>query len=154
MAGMLGTVWLIISAMTFGACMTASGMLRRITSLLVPLCRRRTGMVATTVSTGMLLNTMVADQYLSIILTGNMFKRIYNENGYENRLLSRSIEDSCTVTSPLIPWSSCGMTQATILGVPTLTYLPYCFFNFISPLMSICVAFIGYKVFRKFDETK
>ena len=152
MAGRLGTVWLIIAAMTFGSCMTASGMLRRITGLLVPLCRRRTGMVATTVSTGMLLNTMVADQYLSIILTGNMFKRIYHENGYENRLLSRSIEDSCTVTSPLIPWSSCGMTQATILGVPTLTYLPYCFFNIISPLMSICIAAIGYKIFKRQEQ--
>jgi len=149
MAGMLGTVWLIISAMTFGACMTTSGMLHHITSLLVPLCKRRASMVATTVGTGALLNTMLADQYLSIILTGNMFKRVYKEQGYESRLLSRSIEDSCTVTSPLIPWSSCGMTQATILGVPTLTYLPFCFFNLISPLMSILVALIGYKIFQK-----
>jgi NhaC family Na+:H+ antiporter len=146
MAGMLQTVWLIVSAMTFGASMTASGMLHLITRLLVPLCQKRTGMVATTVTSGTLLNAMVADQYLSIILTSNMFKRIYRERGYEDRLLSRSLEDSCTVTSPLIPWSSCGMTQATILGVPTLTYLPYCFFNLISPLMSICIAAIGYKI--------
>ena len=149
MAGMLQTVWLIVSAMTFGACMTASGMLHLITRLLVPLCQKRTGMVATTVTSGTLLNAMVADQYLSIILTSNMFKRIYRERGYEDRLLSRSLEDSCTVTSPLIPWSSCGMTQATILGVPTLTYLPYCFFNLISPLMSICIAAIGYKIKRQ-----
>jgi NhaC family Na+:H+ antiporter len=78
-----------------------------------------------------------------------MFKGVYHRRGYEERLMSRSIEDSATVTSPLIPWSSCGMTQATILGVPTLTYLPYCFFNIISPLMSIIVAAIGYKIFRK-----
>lgn len=151
MAGMLQTVWLIVSAMTFGACMTASGMLHLITRLLIPLCQKRTGMVATTVTSGTLLNAMVADQYLSIILTSNMFKRVYRERGYEDRLLSRSIEDSCTVTSPLVPWSSCGMTQATILGVPTMTYLPYCFFNLISPLMSICIAAIGYKI-RKIEH--
>ena len=95
------------------------------------------------------MNCMVADQYLSIILTANMFKGVYHRRGYEDRLMSRSIEDSATVTSPLIPWSSCGMTQATILGVPTLTYLPYCFFNILSPLMSITIAMIGYKIFKR-----
>jgi NhaC family Na+:H+ antiporter len=77
-----------------------------------------------------------------------MFKRIYEKNGYEPRLLSRTTEDAVTVTSPLIPWNTCGMTQATILSVPTLTYLPYCFFNLISPLMSILIAAIGYKIKR------
>ena len=80
---------------------------------------------------------------------GNMFKDIYRRNGYESRLLSRTTEDAVTVTSVLIPWNTCGMTQATILGVATLTYLPYCFFNLISPLMSIFVAWTGYKIHRK-----
>ena len=73
----------------------------------------------------------------------------FKERGYENRLLSRTVEDSATVTSPIFPWSSCGMTQATILSVPTLAYAPFCFFNIISPMMSIFVAIIGYKIFRK-----
>lgn len=91
------------------------------------------------------MNLTTADQYISIILTGSMFGSIYKKQGYESRLLSRTTEDSVTVTSVLIPWNSCGMTQATILNVPTLTYLPYCFFNILSPIMSIVVAAIGYK---------
>ena len=77
-----------------------------------------------------------------------MFKRIYDRQGYERRLLSRTTEDSVTVTSVLVPWNTCGMTQSTVLGVPTLTYLPYCIFNLVSPLVSICVATLGYKIFR------
>ena len=149
MTGMLNTIYLILCAMCFGGLMTTSGMLQRITSLILPFTRTRTSLVASTVSTGFFMDCMVADQYLSIILTANMFKDVFKRNGYEERLLSRSIEDSATVTSPLIPWSSCGMTQATILGVPTLTYLPYCFFNIISPLMSITIAAIGYKIYRR-----
>ncbi len=148
MTGMLNTVYLIICAMCFGACMRASGMIANLARTLVPLTRRRTGLVASTVGTGTLLNALVCDQYLSIILTSNIFRETYEKEGYENRLLSRSIEDSSTITSPLIPWSSCGMTQATILSTPTLVYLPYCFFNLISPLMSIAVAAIGYKIYR------
>ena len=148
MTGMLNTVYLIICAMCFGACMRASGMIARLAKMLLPLTRRRTGLVATTVGTGTVLNGLVSDQYLSIILTSNIFRETYEKEGYENRLLSRSIEDSATVTSPLFPWSSCGMTQATILSTPTLVYLPYCFFNLISPLMSIAVAAIGYKIKR------
>ena len=97
-------------------------------------------------ATGLVLNTTVADQYMGILLSGNVFRQIYSKNGLENRLLSRATEDSVTVTSVLIPWNSCGMTQSTVLGVATLTYLPYCFFNILSPLMSIIVAATGYKV--------
>lgn len=149
MLGMLNTVYLIICAMCFGAAMKASGMLHHLASLILPLTKRRTSLVASTVATGTALNGIVSDQYLAIILTSSLFKDVYEKEGYENRLMSRSIEDSATVTSPLYPWSSCGMTQATILSVPTLTYLPYCFFNIISPLMSITVAAIGFKIFRK-----
>ncbi len=149
MTGMLNTVYLIICAMCFGACMRASGMIANLARTLIPLTRRRTGLVATTVGSGVVLNGLVCDQYLSIILTSNIFREIYEKEGYENRLLSRSIEDSATVTSPLVPWSSCGMTQATILSTPTLVYLPYCFFNLISPLMSIAVAALGYKIFKR-----
>ena len=149
MTGMLNTVYLIICAMCFGACMRASGMIAHLARALTRFTRRRTGLVASTVGSGVVLNGLVCDQYLSIILTSNIFKDIYEREGYENRLLSRSIEDSATITSPLFPWSSCGMTQATILSTPTLVYLPYCFFNLISPLMSILIAATGYKIFRK-----
>ena len=156
MVGMLNTVYLIICAMCFGGAMKASGMLRHLTSLLLPFCRGRFGMVASTVLSGTALNGIVSDQYLAIILTSNLFKDIYKKRGYEPRLLSRSVEDSASITSVLFPWSSCGMTQATVLGVPTLTYLPFCFFNIISPLMSLLVAAIGYKIFRPGEpkETK
>lgn len=146
MSGMMDTIWLIICAMCFGGAMTAGGMLGSITSVFVRFTRKRTGLVASTVASGLFLNLSTADQYISIILTGNMFKNIYQANGYENRLLSRTTEDAVTVTSPLIPWNTCGMTQATILSVPTIAYLPYAFFNLISPLMSIAVAALGYRI--------
>lgn len=151
MAGMLNTVWLIICAMCFGGVMTGSGMLRSITSLFLRMVRRRTGVVASTVGSGIFLNMCTGDQYLSIILTGNLFKGLYKRCGFESCLLSRSVEDSATVVSVLIPWNSCGMTQSTILGVGTMTYLPYCFFNLLSPVFSILVAASGYKIRQHFD---
>lgn len=148
MLGMLNTVYLIICAMCFGAAMKASEMLHHLASMILPMTKRRVSLVTSTVVTGTALNGIVSDQYLAIILTSSLFKDIYEKEGYENRLLSRAVEDSATVTSPLYPWSSCGMTQATILNVPTMAYLPYCFFNLLSPLMSVTVAVIGYKIFK------
>ena len=148
MAGMMGTIWLILCAMCFGGTMEAGGMVRGITQLFVRMIRGRTSLVSATACSGLMLNLAVADQYICVLLTGNMFKRIYDRQGYERRLLSRTTEDSVTVTSVLVPWNTCGMTQSTVLGVPTLTYLPYCIFNLVSPLVSICVAALGYKIFR------
>ena len=149
MAGMMNTIWLILCAMCFGGAMTASGMLGSITSVFVRFMTSTVSVVASTVGSGLFLNLATADQYISIILTGNMFSNIYEKKGYESRLLSRTTEDAVTVTSVLIPWNTCGMTQATILSVSTLTYLPYCFFNLISPLMSILIAATGYKIIKK-----
>lgn len=149
MIGMLNTVYLIICAMCFGACMRASGMIGDLTRVLLPLTRTRAGLVGATVATGSALNGIVSDQYLAIILTSNIYRETYEKEGYEGRLLSRSVEDSATVTSPLFPWSSCGMTQATILSVPTLAYAPFCFFNILSPLMSFLIGVIGWKIVRK-----
>lgn len=149
MAGMLFTVWLILCAMCFGGAMTAGGMLRSITRLFAHFMRNTVSVVASTVGSGLFLNLATADQYISIIMTGQMFSTTYDKLGYERRLLSRTTEDAVTVTSPLIPWNTCGMTQATVLSVATLTYLPYCFFNLISPLMSIFMAAIGYKIVRR-----
>ena len=149
MLGMLNTIYLILCAMCFGAAMQASGMIADMSSVLQPLTRTRGGLVGSTVLTGTALNGIVSDQYLSVILTSNIYRNAFEKGGYENRLLSRSVEDSATVTSPLFPWSSCGMTQATILSVPTLVYAPFCFFCLLSPLMSFLVAVIGWKIRRK-----
>ena len=154
MSGMMDTIWLIICAMCFGGAMTAGGMLESITKVFTKLVKNRVSMVSSTVASGLFLNICTADQYISIILTGNMFRDIYDENGYEGRLLGRTTEDAVTVTSPLIPWNTCGMTQATILNVPTMVYFPYCFFNLISPLMSILVAATGYSIVRKCKKTE
>lgn len=148
MAGMLDTIWLILCAMCFGGAMVASGMLRSLMSVVVKWIRGTAGLVASTVCTGLAMNVVTSDQYISIILTASMYNDIYKERGYESRLLSRTTEDAVTVTSVLIPWNTCGMTQATVLGVPTLSYLPYCVFNYVSPLMSIIVAAIGWKIRR------
>lgn len=149
MAGMMNTIFLIISAVTFGGTLVGSGMLQSLTEMLTKYIRRRVTMVSATVGTGIFANMITGDQYLSIILTSSLYKKLYDERGYESKLLSRSVEDSATVVSVLIPWNSCGMTQATVLKISTMQYLPYCIFNIISPLMSIFVAAIGYKIAHK-----
>lgn len=149
MTGMLCTVFLIIAAGTFGGTLVGSGMLQSLTNALVSLVRSRVAMVASTVGTGICANMITGDQYISILLTSSLYKQLYKDRGYDSKLLSRSVEDSATVVSVLVPWNSCGMTQATVLKVSTLHYLPYCFFNLISPLMSILIAAIGYKIVRK-----
>ena len=146
MEGMLNTIWLILCAMCFGGVMSGCGMLNAITQLFLRIVHRTASIVASTISTGIFCNICTADQYISIIITSNTFRKLYTERGLEARLLSRSVEDSATVTSVLIPWNSCGMTQSTVLGVATLTYLPYCIFNLVSPIMSILIAITGYKI--------
>lgn len=140
MAGMLNTIWIILCAMAFGAAMTATRMLESIMQALLRLVRGTVSLVASTAFSGMFLNIVSADQYLSIILTATMFGDTYKKNGYESCLLSRTCEDSATVTSVLIPWNTCGMTQASVLGVSTLVYAPYCFFCYLSPIVTILVA--------------
>ena len=152
MTGMMSTIFLIISAVTFGGVLVGSGMLQSLTDMLTKYIKRRGTMVSSTVGTGIFANMITGDQYLSIILTSSLYKKLYKDRGYESQLLSRSVEDSATVVSVLIPWNSCGMTQATVLKVATLDYLPYCFFNLISPLMSIFISAIGYKIVRKSDK--
>ena len=149
MAGMLNTVWLIICAMVFGGIMKVCRMLESITLLFMRLIRGRVSMVVSTVVSGTFFNVVLADQYLAILLTGGMYMPIYEGKGYESRLLSRTTEDAVTVTSPLVPWSTCGMTQATMLSVPTVVYLPYSFFNLLCPLFTLVLAAIGVGIFRR-----
>ena len=149
MAGMMPTVWLIICAQVFGGVVTATGALRDLMSMALRFIRGTASMVASTVFTGIFCNVALADQFLAIILTSSVYKDIYRERGYESRLLSRTCEDGATVTSVLVPWNTCGLVQSTVLGVATLAYLPYCFFNLLSPLASIVIAATGWGIKRK-----
>lgn len=154
MEGMMNTIWLIICAMCFGGVMMGSGMLKRITTMISNYTKSVSSIVGSTLLGGIFFNFCTADQYISIILTGRLFKGLYDEQGYEARLLSRSVEDSASVTSVLVPWNSCGMAQSSVLGVSTWVYLPYCFFNILSPVVSFTVAAIGYKIVKKCNTDK
>ena len=148
MSGMLTTVWLILCAVSFGGVMYAGGMLRTIADVALACVRGLAGLVGATVFTGAVMNVAAGDQYISILITADMFRDAYRGKGLESRLLSRTIEDSSTVTSVLVPWHTCAMAQSTSLGIATVAYLPFCFFNLISPFMSVIVAAIGWKIVR------
>ncbi|MEE2700173.1 MAG: Na+/H+ antiporter NhaC [Bacteroidota bacterium] len=146
MYGMLNTIWLIICAMIFGGTMEATHLLRRISEPILQLANSTGSLVATTAGTCIFFNITASDQYLSIVVPGRMFANAYKEKGLASENLSRTLEDSGTVTSVLIPWNTCGATQSAILGVTTFTYLPYCFFNIISPFMTIAYAYLRIKI--------
>ena len=148
MSGMLTTVWLILCAVSFGGVMYAGGMLRTIADVALAGVRGIADLVGATALTGALMNVAAGDQYISILITADMFRDAYRGKGLESRLLSRTIEDSSTVTSVLIPWNTCAMAQSASLGISTVVYLPFCFFNLISPFMSVIVAAIGWKIVR------
>ncbi|MFW5757088.1 MAG: Na+/H+ antiporter NhaC [Bacteroidota bacterium] len=148
MAGMLNTVWLIICAMIFGGIMESSGLLHRITESVIKLAHNTGSLVASTAGTCMFFNITASDQYLSIVVPGRMFAETYKDRLLKPQNLSRTLEDSGTVTSVLVPWNTCGATQSTVLGVPTLVFLPYCFFNIISPFMTILFAYLNIKISR------
>jgi len=148
MSGMLNTVWLIISAMIFGGVMESSGLLQRITESVIKLAHSTGSLVATTAFTCMFFNVTASDQYLSIVVPGRMFANTYHKRNLSPQNLSRTLEDGGTVTSVLVPWNTCGATQASVLGVPTLVFLPYAFFNIISPFMSIFFAYMNIKISR------
>ena len=146
MAGMLPTIWLIICAMVFGGAMDAIGALARISNALLKLFHTTFGLFASTVMSCLAINLTAADQYLAIVVPGKMFKKAFDDKNLEPVNLSRTLEDTGTVTSPLIPWNTCGAYQSGVLGVPTLDYLAYSVFNYISPFMTLTVAAIGYKI--------
>ncbi len=146
MYGMLNTIWLILCAMCFGGLMQSSGYLNTISLSLMKLAKNSASLITTTTGTCIFFNLTASDQYLSIIVPGKMFSESYKEKGLSPENLSRTLEDSGTVTSVLIPWNTCGATQAGVLGVSTLSYLPFCFFNIISPFMTLFYALIGIKI--------
>lgn len=146
MYGMLNTIWLIICAMIFGGILESTGLLRRIAEPIINYAKSTGSLVATTTGTCIFFNITASDQYISIVVPGRMFADSYKEKGLAPENLSRTLEDSGTVTSVLIPWNTCGATQSAVLGVATLSYLPYCFFNLISPIMTIIYAYLGIKI--------
>ncbi|MFT4903317.1 MAG: NhaC family Na+:H+ antiporter, partial [Thalassomonas sp.] len=146
MYGMLNTLLLIFCAMTFSGSIESTGLLRRIAEPIVKYAQNTGSLIATTASTCIFFNITTSDQYMSIVVPGRMFADTYKEKGLAPENLSRTLEDSGTVTSVLIPWNSCGATQSAVLGVATLSYLPFCFFNLISPLMTIAYGYFGIKI--------
>lgn len=148
MNGMLNTIWLIVTAMCFGGVMEACGLLKRITDPLVAFAQSTGALFATTAGSCIFVNLTASDQYLSIVVPGRMFRETYRERGLAPQNLSRTLEDSGTVTSVLIPWNTCGAAQQSVLGVATLAYAPYCFFNLISPLMTLAYGFAGIAIAR------
>lgn len=146
MAGMLGTIWLVMSAMVFGGIMDASGMLKRITEVIISIVNSTGSLVTSTAASCIFFNITASDQYLAIVVPGKMFEKIYKDKGLAPENLSRTLEDAGTVTSVLIPWNTCGAAQSNVLGVATWAYLPYCFFNIISPFMTIFFAYTGIKI--------
>ncbi len=153
MSGMLGTIWLIITAMVFGGVMESAGMLRRIAKAIISKVNSTGALISSTVGTCLFFNITASDQYLAIVVPGRMYADIYKQKGLAPENLSRSLEDSGTVTSVLIPWNTCGAYHSSVLGVSTLTFAPYCFFNIISPIMTIVVGYLGYKI-KKLTPTK
>ncbi len=137
MYGMLGTVWLILSAMIFGGVMERSGMLKRIAEGVISGINSAGALIATTAGTCVFFNITASDQYLAIVVPGRMYADVFKEKGLAPENLSRTLEDSGTVTSALIPWNTCGAYHAKVLGVETFTYLPFAFFNLISPFMTV-----------------
>ena len=146
MSGMLGTIWLIICAMVFGGVMDAIGALARISQTLLSLAKTTFGLFASTVGSCLALNITASDQYLAIVVPGKMFKKAYEEKGLAPENLSRTLEDSGTVTSVLIPWNTCGAYQSGTLGVDTFDYLPYAFFNLLSPITTLVFAAFNIKI--------
>ncbi len=146
MYGMLNTIWLIVCAMIFGGAMETSGMLKRITESVILLAKTTGSLIATTAGTCVLFNLTASDQYLAIVVPGRMFASEYENRGLAPENLSRTLEDSGTVTSPLIPWNTCGAYHSGVLGIATGDYFMYAFFNLVSPLMTILYGYMGWKI--------
>ena len=146
MYGMLNTIWLILCAMCFGGVMEVTGALKKISSSIIKHAKNTGSIISTTVATCLFFNLTASDQYLSIVVPGKMYAKTYSKKNLAPENLSRTLEDSGTVTSVLIPWNTCGATQSAVLGVATVAYLPFCFFNLLSPLMTILYAYLNIKI--------
>lgn len=154
MKGMLSTIWLILCAMVFGGIMDAIGALSKISDALLKMSNSIFGLFASTVASCLALNVTASDQYLAIVVPGKMFEKAYKKRGLAPENLSRTLEDSGTVTSVLVPWNTCGAYQSGVLGVDTLSYLPYAVFNYLSPFMTLLFAALNIKIKMLADSSK
>jgi len=146
MYGMMNTIWLITCAMMFGGVMESCGMLRVIAERIIRFAHSTGSLVTSTAATCIFFNLTASDQYMAIAVPGRMYADTYRKRGYKPELLSRTLEDSGTVTSVLIPWNTCGATQSQVLGVATMAYAPYAFFCIISPIMTVLQAYLNFKI--------
>lgn len=148
MASMLGTVWLILVALAFGGLIERAGVLDRLIGPVIAAARSVGALVATLIGAAFATNVLASDQYIAVVLPGRMFRRAFAERGLAPVVLSRALGDSATVTSPLIPWNSCGAYMAATLGVAATAFVPYAFFNLLNPLISVTFAFLGLRMLR------
>ena len=148
MYGMLKTTWLILCAMTFGGAMEGAGLLQRLTAAIMTRVKGDGSLIATTAGSCLFANATASDQYLAIVVPGRMFAPVFRDRGLDPKVLSRTLEDSGTVTSALVPWNTCGAYMSGVLGVATFAYLPFCFFNLVSPLMTILQGALGWRIAR------
>ncbi|MDQ7049481.1 MAG: Na+/H+ antiporter NhaC family protein [Enterobacterales bacterium] len=146
MWNMMNTIWLILTALTFGAVLETIGLLQRIVASILSLVKGTGSLIGAVIGTCITTNIIAADQYIAIVLPGRMYKAEFKRRGLDPRNLSRTLEDSATITSPLIPWNTCGVYMFGVLGVPTLSYLPFCFFNLINPLIAIFYGIANIKI--------
>ena len=146
MSSMLTTIWLVLGALSFAAVMERAGFLQRLLEPIVSRARRRGSLIASVTASGVGLNVIAGDQYVADVLPARMFRKEFARRGLAPQVLSRAVEDSGTVTSVLVPWNTCGAYISGVLGVSTIAYLPYCFFNLLSPLLDILYGYLGFKV--------
>jgi NhaC family Na+:H+ antiporter len=148
MASLLTTIWLVLGALSFAAVMEHAGLLQRLLQPVVARARKRGSLIAAVNGSGIGLNVIAGDQYVADVLPARMFRGEFARRGLAPQVLSRAVEDSGTVTSVLVPWNTCGAYISGVLGVSTASYLPYCFFNLLSPVLDVIYGFIGFKVPR------
>ena len=152
MSSMLNTIWLVICALSFGAVLEHAGILKRLVQSALAAAKSTGTLIMTVVLSCIGINIIAADQYIAIVLPGKMYKAEFERRKLDARNLSRVIEDSGTLTSPLVPWNTCGAFMAGTLGVATFAYLPFAFLNLINPVISIIYGFTGFTIKRVEDE--
>ncbi|HNR05305.1 MAG TPA: Na+/H+ antiporter NhaC [Bacillota bacterium] len=149
---MMWTISLILAALTFGGVLEKTGMLETIGKVILGYAKSTGALVTATIITSIFTNVLAGDQYLALVLPGKMYKDEYRKRGLAPRNLSRCLEDAGTLTSPLVPWNTCGATMSTYLGVPTIQYIPYCFLNLVNPIVSIVFGFTGITMMKLEDD--
>ena len=146
MSSMLNTVWLILCAMVFGSAMDHTGLLNCLVKYALSFVDSNGSLISTTIFTCIGANIITSDQYVSIVLPGRMYKLEYENRKLDPKNLSRTLEDSATITSPLVPWNTCGAYMSGTLGIATFAYLPWCFFNLICPVIALLYGFFNFKI--------